>query len=496
MQAGFFGKVRFSQKFPGIGEPYATYWNGEGQLLQIRPPTVGVGGVTVFRYTPDGKLKSAASGSFLTEFAYHPVGWLTRVDHETDLFSMKLTDLHQTTETNGNSLSERRLTFDSKSGFVSAKFLYEYGSSLHLISISGRIGGQALPSHFMRNSLSLILSTVGVTKDIGQFYIHVHNMNETTISDGVATYERSESTESLHISGRELYRANSDLDGCARLDSVQLTIVRAESEFHQILKYKYDEDSQLEFAIMDSTEYRYAYDDNGNLLSADFTSSANISPDRVSFEYNENNQISRLKGQRFFYEYDSLGRVVIDRNRNRLVYEIGDLLSTVYISGEKGLRVTYYYDYLGRLCGRKDTVENSTQYFYAFPDRPYLVSHVYSSRAGQLTTLVYDDQDRLLFANVDQRHYYVVSDRIGSPNLFLTPTGKIVREINRTPFGHVVFDTEKYLGVPIGFAGGIYDAVTHIIHIQVKLYFVKIVFLKLKNVLFHLSLHYFFLFLS
>jgi YD repeat-containing protein len=77
-------------------------------------------------------------------------------------------------------------------------------------------------------------------------------------------------------------------------------------------------------------------------------------------------------------------------------------LSSVEVASEKGLRVTYYYDHLGRLCGRKDSADNSTQYFYAFPDRPFLVSHVFSSRTGRLSTLVYDDRDRLMFADVDQ----------------------------------------------------------------------------------------------
>jgi YD repeat-containing protein len=492
LQTGFFGRVRFSQKLPGIDGPYVTYWNGDGQLLQIRPPTVGFGGISVFHYSNDGKLKSAVSGSSHTQFVYHPKGWLNQVDHETDFFSLKLTEVHQTLETNGNCLRERRLTFDSKSGFAAAKFLYEYRSSLYLFSISGRIGGQALPSHFIRNSHSLILPNDGLIKDIGQFYIHVHNLNETTISDGVATFARSESTESLHVSGRELYRAHSDTDGCGRLQTVQFAVVRAESESNKVVKYKYDEDGQLEVATIDSTEYRYAYDDNGNLLSSDFTSSSTVSTDRNSFEYTVNNQISRQKGQRFFYEYDTLGRVVVDRHKNRLVYEIGDRLSTVDVSGEKGLRVTYYYDFLGRLCGRKDTAENSTQYFYAFPDRPYLVSHVYNSRAGRLTTLVYDNQNRLIFADVDQRRYYVVSDRIGSPNLFITPTGKIVREINRTPFGYVVSDSEKTLEVPIGFAGGIYDQVLEIIHIQVKHIFATFIFLFQLIFYRHIFNHYHF----
>ena len=87
---------------------------------------------------------------------------------------------------------------------------------------------------------------------------------------------------------------------------------------------------------------------------------------------------------------------------------------------------------------------------------------------GRLTSLVYDNQDRLIFADVDQRRYYVVSNRIGSPWLFMTPTGKIIREIIRTPFGHVISDSEKFLGVDIGFAGGIYDPVTQLLHLQVK----------------------------
>ena len=379
MQTGFFGRVKMSQKLPGFTEPYVTYWSGEGRLLQIRPPTSGIGGITVYRYTPDGRLRYAASASFHTEFAYHREGWLTRVDHESDLYSLKMTDLRQTHD-QGHILSEQRLTFDAKSGFASAKFNYVYGSGLNLISISGRIGGQTLPNHFLRHSLSLILSNEGVSKDIGQFYMHVHNLNETTISDGVATYSRSESTESLLISGRELYKADYSMDPCGRVESVRIKVVRAESENLQELKYIYDDDGQLEVASMDRAEFRYAYDDNGNLLSSDLSGSLT---ERSSFEYNNFGRISRQKGQRFFHEYDSLGRVVVDRHRNRLSYETGDRLSTVDVALEKGLRVTYFYDHLGRLCGRKDTAENSTQYFYALPDKPYLVSHVYTSRAGK-----------------------------------------------------------------------------------------------------------------
>ena len=71
------------------------------------------------------------------------------------------------------------------------------------------------------------------------------------------------------------------------------------------------------------------------------------------------------------------------------------------------------------------------------------------------------------FARVNDRQYYVVTDRTGSPNYFLTPTGKIVREIKRNVFGEIVSDTDSQFPVPIGFSGGIYDQITQLTHVQV-----------------------------
>jgi YD repeat-containing protein len=39
-------------------------------------------------------------------------------------------------------------------------------------------------------------------------------------------------------------------------------------------------------ANADGAEYRFAYDDNGNVLSSEFSGSASTSAERLSFEYN------------------------------------------------------------------------------------------------------------------------------------------------------------------------------------------------------------------
>ena len=48
----------------------------------------------------------------------------------------------------------------------------------------------------------------------------------------------------------------------------------------------------------------------------------------------------------------------------------------------------------------QDSLGNSSQIFYADPARPASVSHVFWPKRGALTSLLYDDLDRLLFADV------------------------------------------------------------------------------------------------
>lgn len=209
----------------------------------------------VFRYLPDGRLKSVASGDVSTEFGYHMEGWLTRVEHKTDFISIKLTEMREKVDEKDakgyNSFTDQRITFDSKSGFASAKFMFTFGPGNDLVSVTGRIGGQTLPNHIVRNSLSLITSESGITKTIGQFFAHIHNLNETTISDGVASFERSKSAEIFIIGGREVHRAEYGYDGCGRLEKKSVKTMKSDSEDLKFIKYRYDDDGQIEKATFD-----------------------------------------------------------------------------------------------------------------------------------------------------------------------------------------------------------------------------------------------------
>ena len=52
--------------------------------------------------------------------------------------------------------------------------------------------------------------------------------------------------------------------------------------------------------------------------------------------------------------------------------------------------------------GRRDSSGGLTQFLYALPAKPWLVSHVYQPRESRMTSLVYDDMDRLIFVKINQ----------------------------------------------------------------------------------------------
>ena len=151
-----------------------------------------------------------------------------------------------------------------------------------------------------------------------------------------------------------------------------------------------------------------------------------------------------------------------DLLHNTFFYSKGQVISI----NANGNKIEYSYDYKGRLLAKFKN-DDISQFFYAYRDKPHLLSHVYKPREGSLVSLVYDHQDRLIFMSRDTQEFYIVTDRNGSPLLAITPEGIIMKELTRTPYGQVTYDSNRNLELPIGFHGGIYDNDVRLIHFQV-----------------------------
>lgn len=113
-----------------------------------------------------------------------------------------------------------------------------------------------------------------------------------------------------------------------------------------------------------------------------------------------------------------------------------------------------------RLIVRKDNFGNITQFFYNNDERPREVSQIYSPRDSKLMSLVYDNRGHLIYAQVYRHKYYIATDQCGTPVMIFSQYGQSTREIMRSPYGHIVYDSNPYLYLPIDFCGGILDQVS------------------------------------
>jgi YD repeat-containing protein len=213
-----------------------------------------------------------------------------------------------------------------------------------------------------------------------------------------------------------------------------------------------------------SLVWRYSYDANGNLIKLVFGKNEH------NFAYNEADQlVSYSNNQAARVTYDSHGRMVQTHKQFQMRYSAnGLLLEATRISGAGPKRqILYYYDHLGRLIGRHDDEGRTTQFFYALPGRPYKVSHIYSAWEDTLISLVYNTRDQVVFARLGQREYYIISDLTGAPFLFFaSPSGDLVKEVNRSPYGQITYDSDPSVSLPLGLWGGIEDVEAGLLHVQ------------------------------
>ena len=54
-----------------------------------------------------------------------------------------------------------------------------------------------------------------------------------------------------------------------------------------------------------------------------------------------------------------------------------------------------------------------------------------------------------------QDHFYVVCDSVGTPFLYFSSDGALVKEVSRSPYGHITYDSNPEVRSPIGMFGGI-----------------------------------------
>ncbi|BFG03072.1 teneurin-a [Drosophila madeirensis] len=443
------GFIRCTYTPPGSTRAYLQHYSHAGALLQTILP--GDGARIVYRYNGAGQLTEVVHGDGRSEFQYNEAsGMPSTVSHEE-----RELEYRWDFEYAAGLLTEERIDYVAKTGLSNAKFSYEYDSQLRVVALQGRIGGQSLPTQAFAYD-----PRTGQPSVIGQFKFTRPALNQTQLHDGTASFTRTVDGRfqtqrvALAIHRLEVFRMEFSYGVHGRISQTRTyTRNMAVNSYTNVKNYTWDCDGQL-VGVEAQEPWGFRYDDNGNLLSLTYRGNT------IPMEYNAQDRIVKFgEGQ---YKYDARGLVAQNAREERFHYNTQGLL--VRASKRGRFDVRYYYDHLKRLTTRKDNFGNVTQFFYTNQQRPYEVSQIYSPRDGKLMSLTYDDVGHLIYAQVYRHKYYVATDQSGTPLMLFNQYGEGIREIMRSPFGHIVYDSNPYLYLPIDFCGGILDQVTTLVH--------------------------------
>ncbi|XP_044012987.1 teneurin-a isoform X1 [Aphidius gifuensis] len=442
------GFLRVTYVPPGSTRAYLQHYNHDGNILQTVFP--GDGARIVYRYYPWGQLSEIVHGDGKSEIRYTESGLPLEVIHtEKDI------EYRWDYQYSGGLLVEERIDFEAKTGLSNAKFTFDYDSNYRLIAVQGRIGGQTLPTHTLSYS-----QKSGLLEQIGQFKVTQPETNKTTVFDGTAVFSRTtnkyfwETQVTVTIHRLEVFRMEFTHDSKGRINQTRTdTRNVGVNTYTNVKNYTWDNDGQLT-GVEAQEPWGFKYDANGNMLSLTYRGNT------IPMEYNLMDRIVKFGDG--LYKYDNRGQVVQNAREERFNYNAKGLLIRATKKGRFDVR--YYYDHLDRLATRKDNYGNVTQFFYNNQKRIHEVSQIYSPRDGKLMSLVYDDRGHLIYAQIYRHKYYIATDQCGTPIMIFNQYGEGIRELMRSPYGHIVYDSNPYLYLPVDFCGGLLDQVTSLVH--------------------------------
>lgn len=223
-----------------------------------------------------------------------------------------------------------------------------------------------------------------------------------------------------------------------------------------VSSYTWDVNGRLLSVLRDGLPWEdYSWDASDNRLSA------SVDGLDIAATYADADRI--LTSGSTVYEVDSDG----------FVAQKGDMLLSWSSRGElleaelSGQQIGYSYDGYSRLTARTDA-GGSVEYFRGNPSDPLQVTHVVDG--GQLTVLLYDEAGLLTSLTRGGTTYYVACDQVGTPRIVVDDSGTVIKVVDRDSWGNLISDSNPAFGLPVGFAGGIEDPDTGLVHFGFRTY--------------------------
>ncbi|MBI4584689.1 MAG: PKD domain-containing protein [Planctomycetes bacterium] len=205
----------------------------------------------------------------------------------------------------------------------------------------------------------------------------------------------------------------------------------------------------------------YAYDANGNRLSRTDPSGT------ISVTYDDQDRLIQYGAAT--YDHTPNGeRESKSAGNLTTIYQYDGLGNLTSVILPDGTEIEYLLDGQDRRVGRR--VNGTQVQAFLYQDRLRPIAELDGAGAG-ISRFVYATggsvPDYMVRGGVT---YRIISDHLGSPRLVLdAATGQIAQRMDHDEFGRVTLDTNPGFQ-PFGFAGGLYDRQTGLVHFGAREY--------------------------
>ncbi|XP_049340437.1 teneurin-2 isoform X4 [Astyanax mexicanus] len=426
--------------FSEDGRPQATYFLGTGRRV-------------LYKYGKLAKLSEILYDSTAVTFGYdETAGVLKMVNLQSGGFSCTIRYRKM------GPLVDKQIYRFSEEGMVNARFDYTYhDNSFRIASMKPVISETPLPVDLYRYD-----EISGKVEHFGKFGVIYYDINQIittavmTLSKHFDAHGRIKEVQ-YEIFRSLMYWMTVQYDNMGRVIKRELKIGPYANTTQY--RYEYDGDGQLSgVKVNDWSTWRYSYDLNGNLHLLNPGNSARLMPLR----YDLRDRITRLGDVQYRLDEDGF---LSQRGSDIFEYNSKGQLVRAYSRAAGGWSVQYRYDGLGRRVSTKNSLGQHLQFFYADLNNPARVTHVFNHSSSEITSLYYDLQGHLFAMEVSSgEEYYIASDNTGTPLAVFSSNGQMIKQVQYTAYGEVYHDSNPEFQLVVGFHGGLYDALTKLVH--------------------------------
>jgi RHS repeat-associated protein len=448
---------------PPGGTAHTFAYSAVNKPTAYAPPVVAGGGATTYSFSPDRELTKMT----------RPDGQVINYNYDAAGRAISLASPSTTISFSYDSITGNRSSASVAAGEAIG---YSYNGSLPTGSTwTGVVGGNVGRSYNNNfwvtsetinggNSVAFTYDKDGLVSKAGLLTLKYNaktgfNTGSTlaTIKDTITYNTFAEPTAHTAKHGTAvLYKAAYTRDNIGRITTLKDTIAGT------------------------TTTYAYAYDNAGRLVGVKKNGVAVAS---YTYDSNSNRLSAITPSGTLTGTYDAQDRQLTYGNAS-YTYTANGELATKTVGSQV---TTYQYDAFGNLT--VVTLPNSSQITYVLDAEGNRVGR---SVNGALTGFLYDGGN--LVAELDANNqlvsqfiygsdntspdymvaggtaYRIFSDHLGSPRLVInSSTGQVAERIDYDEFGNVINDTNPGFQ-PFGFAGGLYDPDTKMVHFGARDY--------------------------